>query len=44
VLELTERPNVTLRVIPYDAAALPAGNNKFILRFAQHTVADVVFI
>jgi transcriptional regulator with XRE-family HTH domain len=45
LLELSELPNVTLRVIPYQAGALPAGNNKFIiLGFAQATVSDVVFI
>lgn len=45
LLELSERPNVTLRVIPYEAGALPAGNNKFIiLRFASAEVKDVVFI
>ncbi len=45
LLELSELPSVTLRVIPYEAGALPAGNNKFIiLRFALPTVSDVVFI
>ena len=45
LLELSNRPNVTLRVIPYEAGALPAGNNKFIiLGFALPTVPDVVFI
>jgi len=45
LLELSERPNITLRVIPYEAGALPAGNNKFIiLRFASAQVKDVVFI
>jgi transcriptional regulator with XRE-family HTH domain len=45
LLELSDLPAVTLRVIPYDAGALPAGNNKFIiLRFAQPRVPDVVFI
>jgi hypothetical protein len=45
LLELSELPNVQLRVIPYDAGALPAGNNKFIiLGFAQPAVADVVFV
>jgi hypothetical protein len=45
LLELAELPSVTLRVIPYDAGALPAGNNKFIiLRFASKTVKDVVYI
>ena len=37
--------NVALRVIPYHAGALPAGNNKFIiLSFAEPNVSDVVFI
>jgi transcriptional regulator with XRE-family HTH domain len=45
LLELSELPHVTLQVIPYDAGALPAGNSKFIiLKFAQPTVPDVVFI
>jgi transcriptional regulator with XRE-family HTH domain len=45
LLELSELPNVTLRVIPYEAGALPAGNNKFIiLRFASPDVTDIVFI
>jgi transcriptional regulator with XRE-family HTH domain len=45
LLELSKRPNITLRVIPYEAGALPAGNNKFIiLRFASADVRDVVFI
>jgi transcriptional regulator with XRE-family HTH domain len=45
LLELSELPAVTLRVIPYEAGALPAGNNKFIiLRFASPDVKDTVFI
>jgi len=45
LLELTDLPGVTLRVIPYEAGALPSNNNKFIiLRFAQSTVPDVVFV
>lgn len=45
LLLLADLPSVTLRVIPYAAGALPAGNNKFIiLRFAQPTVSDVVFV
>jgi transcriptional regulator with XRE-family HTH domain len=45
LLELSERPNISLRVIPYEAGALPAGNNKFIiLRFASAEVRDIVFI
>ena len=45
LLEVSTLPNVDLRVIPYDAGALPAGNNKFIvLTFAQQAVRDLVFI
>jgi transcriptional regulator with XRE-family HTH domain len=45
LLELSELPNITLRVIPYEAGALPAGNNKFIiLGFAQPAVSDIVFV
>jgi transcriptional regulator with XRE-family HTH domain len=45
LLELSELPSVTLRVIPYAAGALPAGNNKFIiLSFELPDVSDVVFI
>jgi transcriptional regulator with XRE-family HTH domain len=45
LLELTELASVTLRVIPYGAGALPAGDNKFIiLRFALPMVSDVVFL
>ncbi|HEV2377547.1 MAG TPA: DUF5753 domain-containing protein, partial [Streptosporangiaceae bacterium] len=45
LVELSQLPHVSIRVIPYSAGALPAGNNKFIiLRFAQPTVSDVVFI
>lgn len=45
LLELADLPHVSLRVIPYQAGALPAGNNKFIiLRFAQPAVSDIVFI
>jgi transcriptional regulator with XRE-family HTH domain len=45
LLELSDLPSVTLRVIPYDAGALAAGNNKFIiLSFEVPAVSDVVFI
>jgi transcriptional regulator with XRE-family HTH domain len=45
LLELSDLPRVTLRVIPYEVGALPAGYSKFIiLGFAQPTVSDVVFI
>lgn len=45
LLELSDLPTVTVRVIPYEKGALPAGNNKFIiLRFGMPDVSDVVFI
>ena len=45
LLELSGQPAITLRVIPYEAGALPAGNDKFIvLRFASADVRDVVHI
>ncbi len=45
LLELSGQPNITLRVIPYRAGALPVGNNKFIiLKFASADVRDIVFI
>ena len=45
LLELSDLPRVTLQVIPYEVGALPASYSKFIiLRFAQPTVSDVVFI
>jgi transcriptional regulator with XRE-family HTH domain len=43
LLELSDLPAVTLRVIPYEAGALPAGNNKFII-LTLPTVSDVVFV
>jgi transcriptional regulator with XRE-family HTH domain len=43
LLELSDLPSVTLRMIPYDAGALPAG--KFIiLGFASPMISDVVFV
>jgi hypothetical protein len=45
LLELSEQSTITLRVIPYEAGALPAGPNKFIvLKFASADVRDVVHI
>ena len=45
LLTLSERPAISLRIIPYGAGALPAGNNKFIiLSFTSPNVGDVVFI
>ena len=45
LLKLSDLPSVTLRVIPYEAGALPGGSNKFIIiSFALPIVSDVVFI
>ncbi len=45
LLEVSEFSNVTLGVIPFEAGALPSGNNKFIiLTFESRTIADVVFV
>jgi transcriptional regulator with XRE-family HTH domain len=45
LLEMSQLPNVTIRVVPYEAGVVPAGVNKFIiLRFALPDIADIVFI
>jgi transcriptional regulator with XRE-family HTH domain len=45
LLEMSELPHVSIRVVPYDAGAVPAGVNKFvILRFPPSDVADIVLI
>jgi transcriptional regulator with XRE-family HTH domain len=45
LVTMSELPNVTIRVVPYDAGATPAGVNKFrILRFDQDDIADGVLI
>ena len=45
LLEASELPNVTVRVVPYEAGALPNANNKFIiLSFAKLALPDVVFV
>jgi transcriptional regulator with XRE-family HTH domain len=45
LLKASEFPNVTVRVVPYEAGALPNANNKFIiLSFATLTLPDVVFV
>ena len=44
LLELSGRPNVTLQVIPSNAGAPPAGNNKFIiLEFNRSDLSDLVY-
>ena len=43
LLEMSEMPQVTIRVVPYNAGAVPAGVSKFrILRFALPNVSDIV--
>ena len=45
LLDVSEFSNVSLGVIPFEAGALPSGNNKFIiLAFGSQTIADVVFV
>jgi len=45
LLEMARLPNVTIRVVPYDAGVVPAGVNKFIiLRSARPDIADMVLI
>ena len=44
LIEMSQRPNVSLQVLPY-STGLPAANNKFILlTFAPAKVPDVVYI
>jgi transcriptional regulator with XRE-family HTH domain len=45
LVEASRLPNISVRVLPYDAGLLPATNNKFIiLSFSQPTLSEVVFI
>jgi transcriptional regulator with XRE-family HTH domain len=45
LLEMSELPNVTIRIVPYDVGAVPSPVNKFIiLRFPLPEVADIVLI
>jgi hypothetical protein len=45
LLEASFLPNVTIRVVPFSAGALPAGNNKFIiLRLARPSIPDIVYV
>ncbi len=45
LLEASSLPNVSIRVVPYDAGVLPAIENKFIiLGFASPEISDVVFV
>ena len=45
LIEMSELPNVTVKIVPYEAGPLPVPNNKFIiLSFAAPALPDVVFI
>jgi transcriptional regulator with XRE-family HTH domain len=45
LLEMSQRSNISIRVVPYDAGVVPAGVTKFIImRFAPSNLADVVLI
>ena len=45
LIEMSELPNVSVKVVPYEAGPLPVPNNKFIiLSFAGAGLPDVVFI
>ena len=45
LLEMSRLPNVSIRVVPFDAGEVPAGVNKFvILRFVKSDIADFVHI
>lgn len=45
LLDMSRLPNVTIRIVPYQAGAVPSPTNKFIiLRFARPDIADVVLI
>lgn len=45
LLEMSRLPNVSIRIVPYDAGMVPAGTNKFIiLRSARPDISDMVLI
>jgi transcriptional regulator with XRE-family HTH domain len=45
LLDASVMRNVSLRVVPFAAGAVPSGNNKFIiLNFASPAIADVVYV
>ena len=45
LVEASQMSHVTVRVVPYEAGALPVANNKFIiLSFASPDLSDVVFV
>ncbi|MGH3758071.1 helix-turn-helix domain-containing protein [Actinophytocola sp.] len=44
LLEVTKQPNITLQVVPYDRSGYAAEGPFSILRFAEPTLPDVVYI
>ncbi|HEX9033233.1 MAG TPA: helix-turn-helix transcriptional regulator [Streptosporangiaceae bacterium] len=45
LIELTQRPNVTVQVIPFDAGGHAAAGGPFsVLRFAEYDLPDVVYL
>jgi hypothetical protein len=44
LIEMSELPNVTVKVVPYEAGPLPVSNNKFIILSFAAALPDVVFI
>jgi transcriptional regulator with XRE-family HTH domain len=43
--ELSGRPNVTIRALPFSGSTLPSNNNKFIiLTFAEPALPSIVFV
>jgi transcriptional regulator with XRE-family HTH domain len=44
LLELSELPNVSIRVFPYEAGAMAASNNKFIILSLEPPLPGLVFV
>jgi transcriptional regulator with XRE-family HTH domain len=45
LVEVSRRPNVVIRLLPYEAGVLPSNTNKFIiLTFAEASLPDLVYI
>jgi uncharacterized protein DUF5753 len=44
LLKLSELPNVSIRVLPYEAGAMAASNNKFIILHLEPPLPGLVFV
>ncbi len=45
LIEMTQRPNITLQVIPFDAGGHAAAGGPFtVLRFAEPDLPDIVYL